>query len=159
MFFEQRFTHFLWQNKKLNPNRWVALFYHLFEKKRRITSTESDQQYQHILFDIPQEVDCALDENASRREHMFRISGKKELPQVHCNDKYIGVSVPYSFFIDKCWLSCRTVLYLQTVPLFLRTSSEGRERKRKRESISFWIENIIYLIFSVFEFTFELDMV
>lgn len=37
-----------------------------------------------------EEVDCALDQNAARRDHMFRISGKKELPQVHCDDKYIG---------------------------------------------------------------------
>jgi glutaredoxin len=55
-----------------------------------------------------QEVDCALDQNAQRREQMFRISGKKELPQVHCDGKYIGVSnfflifqiIEIVFFID-----------------------------------------------------------
>jgi hypothetical protein len=40
-----------------------------------------------------------LDQNAHRKEEMFRISGKKELPQVHCDGKYIGVSSFFSFFL------------------------------------------------------------
>jgi glutaredoxin len=59
----------------------------MLQTKKNITSIKNLLDAHSIKYT---EIDCAVDANAPHKEHMFKISGKKQLPQVHVDDQYVG---------------------------------------------------------------------